>query len=92
METLSIEQRIQILEDKEAIKDITYQYALHINQGWNGIAVKPNALSAIFTTNDIWESLIKVSDVVKALRITDCKKLTLTSQNIKSDNYDRRKI
>ena len=66
METLSIEQRIQILEDKEAIKDIAYQYALHINQDWNGIAVKPNALSAIFPTNDIWESPIKVRDVVKA--------------------------
>ena len=33
MEKLSIEERIQILEDKQAIKDITYQYALHINQG-----------------------------------------------------------
>lgn len=40
METLSIAQRLQILEDKEAIKDITYQYALFTNQGWNGFLTR----------------------------------------------------
>lgn len=58
MEKLSIEQRIQILEDKEAIKDITYQYALYINQGWNGININPNALSEVFADNSVWESPI----------------------------------
>ena len=58
MEKLSIEERIQILEDKEAIKDITYQYALHINQGWNGITINPNGLSEVFADNAIWESPI----------------------------------
>jgi len=58
MEKLSIEQRIQILEDKEAIKDVTYQYASSINQGWNGITVNPNVFSEIFTEDAIWESSI----------------------------------
>jgi putative polyketide hydroxylase len=58
MEKLSIEQRIKTLEDKEAIKDLTYQYALNINQGWNGITVNPNAFSKLFTEDAIWESSI----------------------------------
>ena len=56
MERISIEQRLQLLEDKEAIKDITYQYALNINQGWNGITINSNALSEVFAENAIWES------------------------------------
>jgi hypothetical protein len=58
METPSIEQRITTLEDKEAIKDITYQYALCINQGWNGIEINPDALSEVFAENAVWESPI----------------------------------
>ena len=74
MEKQSIEQRLQILEDKEAIKDITYQYALNINQGWNGLDVNPNALSEIFTTNAIWQSPIMnihevgLENIVKSLK------------------------
>lgn len=56
MEKLSIEQRLQILEDKEAIKDITYQYALFTNQGWNGIEINSEALVNIFTNEAVWES------------------------------------
>ena len=56
MEKLSIEQRIQILEDKEEIKDITFQYALFINQGWNNTKINPEALSGVFTQDAIWES------------------------------------
>ena len=64
MEKLSIEQRIQILEDKEAIKDITYQYALYINQGWSGITINPNALAGVFTEDAVWESeVMKIREV-----------------------------
>lgn len=56
MEKLSLEQCIKLLEDKEAIKDITYQYAMHINQVWNGISINPNTLSEVFTKDAIWES------------------------------------
>lgn len=67
MESLSIERRIQLLEDKEAIKDITYQYAMCINQGWNGIEINPKALLDIFTMDAIWES--------EAERIATCMRV-----------------
>lgn len=58
MEKLSIEKRLEILEDKEAIKDITYQYANYVNQGWNGITINPSALSEVFVKDAVWESPI----------------------------------
>lgn len=74
MKNLSIEQRIQLLEDKEAIKDITYQYALNINQGWNGININPNALSEVFANNAVWESPtmnireVGLENIIKSLK------------------------
>lgn len=58
MTTQTIEQRIQLLEDKEAIKDITYQYASYVNQGWNEITVNQKAVSEVFTKDAVWESPI----------------------------------
>jgi hypothetical protein len=58
MEKPSIEQRIQLLEDKEAVKDITYHYSSYINQGWNGIKITPYALSEVFTQDAVWESSV----------------------------------
>lgn len=56
MEKKSLEQRVQVLEDKEAIKDVTYQYALYINQGWNNMKINPEAFSEVFTKDAVWES------------------------------------
>jgi hypothetical protein len=74
MEKLGIEQRIQILEHKEAIKDLTYQYASNVNQGWNGIKINPDALRNIFTNDAVWESpAMKISErgidnIIKSLK------------------------
>jgi hypothetical protein len=74
METRDIEQRIQNLENKEAIKDITYQYALNINQGWNGIEINPEALLNVFTEDAVWESSVMkinvsgVENIIKSLK------------------------
>lgn len=56
MEKQSIKQRVQALEDKEAIKDVTHQYALCINQGWNNMKINPEAFLEVFTKNAVWES------------------------------------
>lgn len=73
MEKLSLEQRVQMLEDRENIKDITYQYGSYVNQGWNGITTKPEALRNIFTEDASWESKIMnikgsgIDNIVKGL-------------------------
>ena len=56
MKKPSIAQRIQSLEDKEAIKDITYCYALHINKECNGMETNPDALREIFAEDAVWGS------------------------------------
>lgn len=64
MEKLTLGERLQILEDKEAIKDLTYRYALSINQGWNGLTINPEEFKKIFTTDAVWES--------KLMKIREC--------------------
>jgi hypothetical protein len=44
-------QRVQRLEDIEAIKDITARYAAAVNKGWNGKTLDLDALPSIFATD-----------------------------------------
>jgi len=46
--------RIQELEDRESVRDLTARYAYRINQGWNGMAVNAEAISEIFSVNASW--------------------------------------
>lgn len=56
MSTLSLEQRLQRLEDIEAIKDLMARYFFHINKGWNGKEVDVAAMPTIFAEDATWES------------------------------------
>ncbi len=52
----TLEERIQRLEDIEAIKDVTARYSFNINKGWNGKEVNPGAFTAIFDNDAVWEA------------------------------------
>lgn len=62
MNILSLEERIQRLEDIEAIKTLTAKYSFAINKGWNGKIVHVDAMPSIFTHDARWES--------KAMKVT----------------------
>ncbi len=55
MQKLSLEERVQKLEDKEAILNITFQYAFNINLGADRRQVNTKALRKIFSKDAIWE-------------------------------------
>lgn len=52
----ALEQRIQRLEDIEAIKDVTARYAAAVSKGWNGKTVDLAAIPSIFTADARRES------------------------------------
>lgn len=52
----ALRERIQRLEDLEAIRDLTARYADAINKGWNGKTVDLDALAHVFATDARWES------------------------------------
>ncbi len=52
----SVEERLQRLEDIEAIRHLTARYAFHINKGWNGKQVDVDAMPTIFAPDAQWES------------------------------------
>ena len=52
----TLEERIQRLEDIEAIKDLTARYSFHINKGWNNKQVHVEAMPEIFAEDAVWES------------------------------------
>lgn len=54
--SVSVEERLQRLEDIEAIRQLTVRYAFHINKGWNGKQVDVDAMPGIFTQDALWES------------------------------------
>lgn len=56
MSTASLEERIQRLEDIEAIKDLMARRALHVNKGWNGEVVDFDEMHSIFTEDVKFES------------------------------------
>jgi ketosteroid isomerase-like protein len=45
----TLEERVQRLEDLEAIKDLVYRWAFYVNKGWNGMIADIDALSLIYT-------------------------------------------
>jgi hypothetical protein len=56
MTELTLTQRVQRLEDIEAIKDVTARYATAVSKGWNGKTLDLEAIPSIFTTDVHWES------------------------------------
>ena len=48
MNTTPLVERIQRLEDIEAIKNLMARYAFHTNKGWNGQVVDVGAMPSIF--------------------------------------------
>jgi 2-polyprenyl-6-methoxyphenol hydroxylase-like FAD-dependent oxidoreductase len=52
----TLAQRVQRLEDVEAIRAVTARYATAVNKGWNGKAVDLDAISSIFATDARWTS------------------------------------
>jgi 2-polyprenyl-6-methoxyphenol hydroxylase-like FAD-dependent oxidoreductase len=52
----TLAQRVQRLEDVEAIRDVTARYATAVNKGWNGKTVDLDAIPSIFTTDARWVS------------------------------------
>ena len=52
----TLEERLQQLEDKEAIRDLMARYSFAINKGWNGKQVHVDAMPSIFAEDARWES------------------------------------
>lgn len=53
---LTLEQRIQRLEDIEEIKKLTATYSDHVNKGWIGKEVAFDKLADVFTADATWTS------------------------------------
>lgn len=74
MKEQSIEERIERLEDIEAIKHLTACYSFHINKGWNGKVVHVDAMPEIFAEDAQWESkamkvkAVGLQEIIKALQ------------------------
>jgi hypothetical protein len=56
MSTEALERRVQRLEDKDAIRDLTARYARCINKGWNGKLVDVEQIPTIFAPDAKWDS------------------------------------
>lgn len=56
MNTENLVERIQRLEDLEAIKRLTARYAFHVNKGWNGKVVDLDAMPTVFADDVSWNS------------------------------------
>lgn len=56
MGVASLEERVQRLEDLEAIKDLMARYSHHINKGWNGEEVDLDAMPSVFAEDIEWTS------------------------------------
>ena len=53
---LSLEQRVQKLEDVEAIKKLQAIYGHHVDRGWNDKVMYYKEVTALFTEDATWES------------------------------------
>lgn len=52
----SLEERVQILEDREAIADLQARYVNFNDGGWNGPTHQhPKAVAELFTSDGVWE-------------------------------------
>jgi ketosteroid isomerase-like protein len=54
--TLSLEQRIQRLEDIESIKKLQATYGHYVDRGWNDKVMFYKKAAALFTEDATWES------------------------------------
>lgn len=52
----AIERRLQGLEDRAALAELTARYALAVNQGWGDARVDIAALPGLFAPDAVWES------------------------------------
>jgi hypothetical protein len=59
----TLEDRIQRLEDIEAIKKLTATYGLYVNKGWNGEVVDFDKLPDVFTPDARWQAAAMNADV-----------------------------
>lgn len=53
---LTLETRVQRLEDLDALRDLTARYVFHVNQGWNGQVVDVEAMPSLFTDDVTYRS------------------------------------
>ncbi len=60
---LSVEERIQRLEDIEAIKKLTATYGLYVNKGWNNEVVDFDKLPTVLSEDARWTSTAMGFDV-----------------------------
>lgn len=54
--SLTLAERIQHLEDIEAIRKLTATYALYVNKGWNGKEANLDKLGAVFAEDARWSN------------------------------------
>jgi hypothetical protein len=52
----TLEERIQTLEDRAALLDLTYRYGWAVSQGWAKHKIALTALQQLFTEDALWES------------------------------------
>lgn len=74
---ITIEHRIQRLEDIEAIKTLTATYALYVNKGWNGKVVDFDKLVDVLADDIRWASAaMRVNEAGQAQVIDMLKERT----------------
>ena len=56
MTETTLEQRVRLLEDADAVKTLTARYADAVNKGWNGKMIDLEAIPHIFATDARWTS------------------------------------
>lgn len=56
MTETTLEQRVRLLEDVDAVKTLTARYAAAVNKGWNGKTIDLDAIPYIFATDARWTS------------------------------------
>ncbi|QGQ95092.1 nuclear transport factor 2 family protein [Paenibacillus psychroresistens] len=71
----TLEQRIQKLEDIEAIQKLQYTYGHYVDKGWNGKEVFFDKLPSLFTADATWTSAAMGVDVKGALEIVEMLKV-----------------
>ena len=66
MSELSLENRVKHLEDKNAIKDLVYQWTFYVNKGWNDNVADVDAMPLIYT-DDVSGGMPQMNSQVNGL-------------------------
>ena len=69
--TLTIEQRLQHLEDLEALRALQAHYAEAVNTGWNNKQLDLDGVRRLFTTDAYWKSAMMNVDIKGRENITN---------------------